>query len=122
MRRAEAVFVLQGTAGWEAFLLKKPLVVFESDPYYSHSRLVFKFKDITETQALVADALRNGSSIYDHKEDEWYWFIDCVLRSSLPGSFFRYEFPYYSEDNLELVADGLAKRLKSLSVARGVSS
>lgn len=114
MRRADAVFVLQGTAGWEAFLLKKPLVVFGSDPYYSRSQLVCTLKDVTDLQTAFRDALRGARSRYQQNEAEWYWFIDCVLRSALPGRFFKYEFPYYSEDNLGLVTAGLAKRMREV--------
>jgi hypothetical protein len=119
MRRAEAVFVLQGTAGWEAFLMRRPLVVFGSDTYYSRSRLVYTTKDVSDLQSAFRDALREGLQQYRENESEWYWFVDCVLRSSLPGSFFHYEFPPFTDEELASVAAGLAQKILRSSALEG---
>jgi len=115
IRKASAVIVLQGTAGWETFLLRTPLIVLSANVYYTYSDLVYSVKDICMLSATLHQALKKGTSIYDDHEEEWYWFLHCILESSCEGCFTRYDFPYFQGANLEnanLLAKGIANKVR----------
>lgn len=113
----DAIIVLQGTAGWEAFLNRKPVIVLSADTFYSYSRLVYKVKDICKLSEILWEALSEGEAIYKRMENEWLWFIHCVLSSLSLGTFYTYEPPYFTPVNLEnskRIADGIAEKMKRM--------
>jgi hypothetical protein len=101
INRAAATIVIQNTAGWETFLMRRPLVVLSSEPYYSYSRLVHKVEDICDLSKALASAIRAGRAAYEERADEWYWFIQCVLSSAHPGRFVTFDPPYFDMNNAD---------------------
>ena len=117
IKGCQAIIVLQGTAGWEAFLNRKPVIVLSAATFYSYSRLVYKVKDICKLSEILCKALTEGDAIYKRMEGEWLWFIHCVLSSLASGTFYRYEPPYFTPVNLEnskRIADGIAEKMKRM--------
>jgi len=92
------VFVLQGTTGWESFLIKKP-VISMSNPYFSYSSLVYTVDRPSDLEAVIRRMLENGNSIYKDNEDEWMWFIHAVISTCGQGRTLRSQPPFgYVED------------------------
>jgi hypothetical protein len=97
IRSAAAVVVTEGTAGWEAFLMRRPLLVVGAEPYYAHSNLVFRVRDMYELEDRLFAAIQAGTDHYRHHEDDWYRFIDAALTSSFPGVIETYEYPHITD-------------------------
>lgn len=115
IKGCSAVVVLQGTAGWEAFLNRKPVVVLSASVFYIHSRLVYKVKDICNLSGTLHEAIKEGESIYERLEDEWLWFIFCAVSSSSSGTWITFEPPYFrhaNSENCKKLVDGFAEKMK----------
>lgn len=82
--KCQAVVVLEGTVGWEAFLVKKP-VVSVGNPFYLYSPIVYDARDITKITKAIWSALRKGSKIYEEHEEEWAYFIYSVISTCGKG-------------------------------------
>jgi hypothetical protein len=116
IRNCIAVVTLQGLTGWEAFLLKKPVVAV-GVPFYSESELVYSVSKVSEMANVLWAAIKNGSVIYKQKIDDWYRFIYATLTSTGHGVFFRYRFPSgfpVDEQNAAVVAESIDKKVKLL--------
>jgi len=111
---SSAVVVLSGSAGWEAFLHRKPVVALGSH-LYTCSRLVNNVKDITTLPHVLWTAVSGGEDIYDKHENEWLWYIYCLIASSGRGTFITYEPPYFdhmTQENTSILADAMAAKIK----------
>jgi hypothetical protein len=84
----EAVVVLNGTSGWEAYLSRKPVVMLASQIYFSRSRLIYKVGSPCELPGAMFKAIKEGSSIYEKNEEEWLWFIYCIISTANRGTFY----------------------------------
>lgn len=93
IKNSQAVFVLQGTTGWEAFLAKIPVIILGT-PFFSYSNLVYKVNTISKVADVVWKAIKRGKSIYDDNEEEWQWFIYSVLSSCGRGESVKLTPPY----------------------------
>ncbi len=116
IKKSSSVVAIQGTTPWEAFLLKKPVVLVSSEVFYAKSRLVYKVKDICELNKVLSEALRAGDAIYDRNENEWYAFIYTVMKTAIEAKVISYTFPFYRpttdrETNLK-IAEGIANKGK----------
>lgn len=112
--QSSAVVVLSGSAGWEAFLHRKPVIALGSH-LYTCSRLVNKVRDITELQDMLGKVLSAGDDLYDKHEKEWLWYIHCLLTSSREGTWVTYEPPYFdrmNQENISKLVDGIAAKMK----------
>jgi hypothetical protein len=117
IRDAGAVITFQGSAGWEAFLQRRPVIVISGKPFYSYSALVTRVEDIGDLPEALARNLRHGASIYERREQDWAWFIHCVLNSCFTGRFIMFEPPYLEMDEAysTQVARRLAVKIRSVS-------
>lgn len=87
------VFVLQGTVGWEAILVKKPVVCL-GRPFYSYASFVHNVYDISDLTRVISKALQVGSRDYQAKEEEWFWFIHTVFSTAGKGVSVLFKPPY----------------------------
>lgn len=114
IEKSKAVFVLQGTVGWEAFLSKKPVINL-GKTFYSYSSLVYKIENISNISDIINEVIKYGSNMYKEKEEEWLWFIYCVISSCNKGSIVRLKPPYGFDtdpDNIKNVSDAILKKIK----------
>lgn len=115
MKRSAGVFVLQGTTGWESFLIKKPVISL-SNPYFAYSSLVYKVDRPSDFGTVLRKMLQKGDSIYEDNEDEWMWFIHTVISTCGQGMTLRSQYPFgYVEDeeNANKIARYLLENLLS---------
>ena len=114
IEKSKAVFVLQGTVGWEAFLSKKPVINLGTT-FFSYSSLVYKINDISDISNVIWKVIKNGSKIYDNKKEEWLWFIHSVITTCGEGSIVKLEPPYgfiLEDDNTKKMCDFISQKIK----------
>ena len=112
---SQLVFTTQGTAGWEAFLSKKPVLCLGKTAFYSRSSLVYKANSVTDIPKMIAAALRSKTNIYVERAEEWYWFIYTVINTSGKGDTVLLDPPYgFNSDanTLKDLVDYMAKRIE----------
>lgn len=115
IKRSAGIFVLQGTTGWESFLIKKPVISL-SNPFFSYSSLVYKVDRPSDFAHALRKMIQNGDSIYEDNEDEWLWFIYSVISTCGQGMTLRSKPPFgYVEDdeNADKIASYLIEKLLS---------
>jgi capsular polysaccharide biosynthesis protein len=121
IEQAKVVVVLEGSAGWEALLLRRPFVVLAAKPFYSKFPLAFTVENICDLNYVLSRAIA-AQSLYCERRAEWLWFIDCVLRTAPPGVLENYEFPHKfpaNPENLRLVAAAIGRKIRGLPAAAG---
>ena len=74
---AELVITITGTAGFEAVLLKKPVIAF-GRVFYNKLDMVRKCSDISSLPKTIADVLDG----YKHDENELIDFLGAILQAS----------------------------------------
>lgn len=114
VRDAGAVITFQGSVGWEALLLKRPVIVIGGNPYYSYSDLVQRIDDIGDIGMALKRALREGAARFEQHPDEWAWFIHSVLESCPKGRYVIFEPPYIdmNEANAINVTAAIADKIR----------
>lgn len=108
-----AVVTVEGTAGWEGFLSKKPVICISGMTFYAYSSLVYKVKDIRELPTMLWKAIRNGSKIYEQNKEEWIWFIYKSISSCGIGAIYELNSPYINEknENSKNIAESIFKKI-----------
>lgn len=112
VERSKAVFVLQGTAGWEALLSQKP-VVSVGTSFFSYSPLVHRVDRISEVADVLNRAL-NSELVYTAHQSEWLWFIYGVVTTCFMGSIVNLVPPYgfvTDDQNARRIADQVANKI-----------
>jgi hypothetical protein len=109
----EAVIVMDGLSGWEAYLRKKPVIMLAPKIYFSRSRLIYKVASPSELPVTLFNAIQRGSSIYSENEEEWLWFVHCVITTCCKGKFLASTYNEYNQDDLEKMAEGIARKIKT---------
>lgn len=113
-RGAAAVVTTEGTVGWEAYLLKRPVVLLGGEPFYAHAPQIAKVKDLFQLETALFNAVMDNGAMYAADPDAWYGFIDAVLSTSYPGVIETFEYPHItdtSRNNLRAIAAALAARV-----------
>lgn len=77
IRHSKLVFTITGTAGWEAALLKKPVISF-GRVFYNRLNMVKKCQDISTLPQLIRDTLDNPP----HDEGELVNFLAAIFEHS----------------------------------------
>ncbi len=90
LEHAAAVVSINSTAGWEAILMKTPLVVLGS-PYYADFRLAYRVDNLNDLPRQINAALLDGKRRYQDNEDEWVRFIHAVVSTAKPESMLFYK-------------------------------
>jgi hypothetical protein len=118
IRNSAAVITTEGSAGWEAYLLKKPVVLIGGEPFYSYAKQVRVVKDLLDMESAIFEVLTEEHSSYERDIDSWYKFIDCVLSTSYVGNLETYEFPHITDttrENLKGVAKAIDLRMNTIN-------
>ena len=108
-----AVVILLGSSGWEAFLLRRPVVVIGKS-MYTLSDLVYKAHDISDLSEAIWEAITKGDALYTEREEEWLWFIHRAIVTSAPVNVYNVEPPYFSRhnpDNSRKLAAAIAEKM-----------
>lgn len=114
----EAVVVLNGTSGWEAYLKRKPVVVLDPTIYFGRSRLIYKAENPCKISEVLFRAIHKGSEIYKENEEEWLWFIYTVITTCGKGKCMGSvggiisENAENKEENYRNIADYLENKIK----------
>lgn len=125
IRSAKVVVTINSTAGWEAILLKKPLVVLGS-PFYAYFKHAYKVENINQLPKVLNEAICKGDSIYNDT-NEWYDFLYSVVSSSHKGSMIFYK-NYMGlgkdlgNERIKLLANELEKEIRVLTINESQSS
>jgi len=116
------VVTIQGTAGWEAFLSKRPVVCIDSVAFYARSKLVYVVENISCLEEIITRALADGEKSYHTYIDAWRWFIHAVITTMGTGSIVNLEPPYgfvtdkVSVERLAEYVDTTYRRRRALSL------
>lgn len=76
---ARLVTAITGTVGWEAALLKKPVIMF-GNQFYKFLNGIKKCPNTSELPYIVQDQLKN----FSHNEEELVRFVQAILDESVP--------------------------------------
>lgn len=115
------IVTINSTVGWEAILLKKPVINL-GKVYYEISGLTYPVRDFYKLPETFKLALRENPV----KENVLIKFVNALLAATYPGDLFRTTL-YFGEDtradvmnspkNIEDVAEGICSELKKLGRA-----
>lgn len=84
IKNCRLLITITGTAGWEAVLLKKPVITF-GNVFYNKLGMVRKCKGYPELPYLVKDTL----DAYKHDEDELIRFLSALFETSFSAKFYE---------------------------------
>lgn len=104
IKHARAVITINSTAGWEAMLYKKPLLVLGT-VFYAHQKDVIRVGDLRTMPFKMQEAL-NRKQFYD--ENDWLKFVYACIKTPGGGTIFRH---YYNAPLLPEDVTGFAKTL-----------
>jgi len=117
IKNAEMIITLSGTVGWEALLLKKPVIVL-GNVFYNHSDLAIKVNSYEELEKAVSNILTDrrdkmNTGEYNEKLGR---FVDAVFEGSYEGC---WDLPLYNpevlnSENIRLFVKGLMRDIKNL--------
>lgn len=79
LKNCQMVATITGTAGWEALLLKKPVITF-GRPIYSALSMVEKTGDFEKLPYLIENMLNN----FRYDEEELIAFVSAIMEASFP--------------------------------------
>jgi len=115
IEQSQAVVVIHGTTGWEAFLLRKPVVCLGPYVYYAYSELVYKVYHISQLPSILWKAMKQGSQIYTTHEEEWLRFIYHAMGSCGRGFLARLQPPFgfpSDQENAKQMAEFIAQKIR----------
>jgi len=102
-----AVATITGTAGWEAFLNKKPVLMF-GDYFYQDAPGVYKVKSVDESVKAITEILSDGNNVTDHMVMA---FLKAVEEKTFPGwvdNRYASASGLTSDENCRNIADSIA--------------
>lgn len=111
MKNARLITTITGTVGWEASLLKKPVITF-GDIFYNQLSFVKNCRTIEHLPFIVKEQLKN----FQYNEEEMTSFVAALLQDSAPVDMLQLWEKETDENKkkmgLEPLADLLAKKIK----------
>jgi len=93
LSRAELVFTITGTAGWEAILVQKPVIAF-GDTFWNTFDLVKQVRAPDDLPQAVDDILANWESDWDRT----LRFVAAYKETLKPGDMTRFQSFYWPEE------------------------
>jgi len=116
IKHSSLVVTINSTAGFEAIMNKKPLVVL-GNPFYAYYKHAYKIENLNELPRVVNEALCSGDKIYDDS-DEWYKFMYSAISSSKKGPMLLYKKYMGFEEELNQksmaeLSDEIEKKIRS---------
>ncbi len=112
IQNAKIITTITGSAGWEAILLKKPVITF-GHVFYNKLSMVKKCSDIETLPFLIKKQLEN----FDYNERELENFISAIMEDSVFAGISQIwesamdHSPEKKDKNITLYADFIAKKL-----------
>jgi hypothetical protein len=111
IKNSSLVVVITGTTGWEALLLRKPVITL-GRVFYNSLENVRKAESVNSLPELIKDTMTN----YKHDEEQLMRFVTAILEGSFS---MRYAELRYEEDldrvlasrDLKVLADALATEM-----------
>lgn len=112
IKKAKLITIITGTGGWEASILKKPVITF-GNIFYNKLSMVKNCRCVDELPYLVKEQLEN----FQYNEQELINFLAAIMEESVEIDLIDL---WYKEENLEKIkndpgiqklADLLAKKL-----------
>lgn len=107
MKHSVAVITLTGTAGWEAMLLRKPVLI-GGNIFFDNAPGVMKFEDIFENYLELIDQW------IQPKRKEILIYLCEYFRHIYPGQIYNDDPKTYEESNINLVVDSLWKSINDV--------
>ena len=108
IKKAEMVAIINSTAGIEAIIQKKPLLVF-GNAYFQHYNNSILVNNINDLPRILNDSLilKNNETIFD---EEYYKFLFSIFNTSKKGSFNFYKNymnlgPNHEKEHIENLAN-----------------
>ncbi len=112
MRNASAIVTTSGTAGIEAILLNKPVVLFGKAFYQNHPK-VHVVTDITQLHQILTRAIYNCP---DLPQEDLIDFAACLKASAFPGNIRTVEAGL--PENIEQLRQGFVKFIQFINEGR----
>ena len=107
LKKAKAVTVITGTAGWEGLLLGKPVLTF-GKVFYNIFESVFPVRDVYRLPAILFSALTE----FHHDEERLLKFVIAFLGGTYPGEIANPQgWPVLTEENVANLSRALALEL-----------
>lgn len=116
IKNSTCVITINSTVGWEALLLKKPVINL-GKAFYEISGLTYPLRDLSK----LPEMIRLASRVNPIKEETLIKFVNAVLATTYPGDLLRTTL-YFSDrtraeiinrdENIKKVADGICDELK----------
>jgi len=110
IKKSKLITTITGTAGWEAILLKKPVITF-GEVFYNKLSTVKRCSEIEKLPYMIKDQLEN----FKHNEEELLIFLNAILEDSVPVDLIKLWEDEWDLDKkrkgVEPLADLLAKKL-----------
>src|SRR3989339_34461 len=82
IKKSRLITTITGTVGWEASLLRKPVITF-GNVFYNSLSFVKRIHDIEKLPELVNEQIEH----YDYKENEMENFVAAVFKDAVPFNF-----------------------------------
>jgi hypothetical protein len=89
IKKAEMVAIINSTAGIEAIIQKKPLLVF-GNAYFEHYKNSLIVNNINDLPLILNSGL-SSKTINENFDDEYYKFLFSIFKTSKKGSFNFYK-------------------------------
>lgn len=115
IKNSQAVIVLSGTVGWEALLLKKPVIIF-GNAFYNDTDLTYQckhYEDITEIINKISNDILNDTVYYDRVKK----FITAIYEGSYKGYFTipKFDHRVMTSENIENLAKSIITELNIIN-------
>ena len=115
IRRSALVVSIGETSGWEAIMLRRPLVIFDARPFYAAYPLAKSVFSANELSSVIRAAMATNVSATAHLKT-WCAFLLAALDSGRPGNVWAYKANLWSDRdstnrNMENVGEMLIERL-----------
>lgn len=107
------VVTVEGTAGWEGFLSKKPVICISGIAFYTYCSLVYKVGNIRDLASILRQTILNGADIYERNEEEWAWFIHKAISTCGTGAIFEPNSPHIkkNDENIRNIAESIFEKI-----------
>ncbi len=118
IEKSEGVAVLTSTAGWEALMFQKPVLVF-GDVFYDKFKYAHKIKSIS-SKTLVVDIKQALSTKIDKEEynKEFYYFFAAYLKAMKDGNYCLGQKSVLNSTNISTLTNSLKDHIEELNKSK----
>lgn len=115
---ASAIINIGSTSGYEAFLLRKPVIVV-TKPFYAYCDIVYYIDSPSMAQDVIRDALEKGERIYTQKEAHWFHMVEAIFTTVYTGEIWDYKpnwgstgISAFDPSNIQMVASVITDKIR----------